>query len=66
MISLHKKMVVNEEGKPTDVIIPWEEYKEIEESLGIDLDTNAIEDLNEAKSDREKGDKNAYLDLEAI
>ena len=66
MISVHKKIIVNEQGKPTDVIIPWEEYKEIEESLGLDLEDNAIEAINQAKQDRENGKEDAYLDLESI
>ncbi len=66
MISVHKKIIVNEQGKPTDVIIPWEEYKVIEESLGLDLEDNAIEAINQAKRDRENGKEDAYLDLESI
>ena len=31
MITLHKKIVVDEQGKPMEVIIPWDEYKELEE-----------------------------------
>lgn len=66
MISVHKKIIVNEKGKPTDVIIPWEEYKVIEESLGLDLEDFAIEAINQAKQDRENGKEDAYLDLESI
>ena len=66
MITLHKKIVVDEQGKPMEVIIPWDEYKELEEILGLDLDQEAIEDLNQARKDRSRGKKDAYVDLDSI
>ncbi len=66
MITLHKKIVVDEQGKPMEVIIPWDEYKELEEILGLDLDQEAIEDLNQARKDRASGKKDAYVDLDSI
>jgi len=66
MITLHKKIVVDEQGKPMEVIIPWDEYKELEEILGIDLDQEAIENLNQARKDRVNGKKDAYVDLDSI
>lgn len=66
MITIHKKVIVDESGKPTEVIIPWEEYKEMEELLGLDLDKKAISDLKQAQEDRASGNKKAYLDLDSI
>jgi PHD/YefM family antitoxin component YafN of YafNO toxin-antitoxin module len=66
MVMVHKKIVVDKRGKPTEVIIPWKEYKEIEELLGLDLDKKAILDLKQAKKDREKGIKEAYIELDSI
>lgn len=66
MISVHKKMIVNEQGKLTDVIMPWDEYKAIEKTLGLDLEDTAIETINQAKQDREDGKEDAYLDLDSI
>ncbi len=66
MITIHKKLVVDDHGKPTEVIIPWDEYKEMEELLGLDLDKTAIEDLKQARKDRAKGKKDAYSDLDSI
>jgi PHD/YefM family antitoxin component YafN of YafNO toxin-antitoxin module len=66
MITIHKKIVVGVYGKPTEVIIPWDEYKEIEELLGLDLDEQAINDLKHAQKDRTKGKKDVYLDLDSI
>lgn len=66
MLTVHKKVVVDNNGNPMEVIIPWEEYKEIEESLGLDLTQEAIEDLKQAKIDRENSNMDAYVDLESI
>lgn len=66
MVTVHKKIVVDKNGKPTEVIIPWKEYKEIEELLGLDLDKKAIEDLKQSRRDREKGKKDAYVKLDSI
>ena len=66
MITIHKKLVIDDHGKPTEVIIPWDEYKEMEELLGLDLDKTAIEDLKQARKDRAKAKKDAYSDLDSI
>jgi PHD/YefM family antitoxin component YafN of YafNO toxin-antitoxin module len=66
MLTVHKKIVVDEKGKPTEVIIPWRKYKEIEELLGLDLDKRAIEDLRQAQKDREQGKKGVYVELDSI
>jgi PHD/YefM family antitoxin component YafN of YafNO toxin-antitoxin module len=66
MLTVHKKIVLDEKGKPTEVIIPWKKYKEIEELLGLDLDKKAIQDLMQARKDREKGKKDAYVELDSI
>jgi len=49
-----------------EVIIPWDENKELEEILGLDLDQEAIEDLKQARKDRASGKKDAYVDLDSI
>ncbi len=66
MLTIHKKVVKDVNGNPKEVIIPWEEYKKIEESLGLDLSQEAIEDLKQAKIDRDNSNKDAYVDLESI
>jgi hypothetical protein len=42
MITIHKKIVLDEKGNPSEVIIPWEDFIEIEEALGLDLDEDTI------------------------
>lgn len=66
MLTLHKKLIVDERGNPTDVVIPWPEFVEISELLGLDLDAEAVADLEAAQADRKSGNPEAYLDFDAI
>lgn len=66
MMNIHKKIVVDEHGEPQEVIIPWDEFQEIAEILGLDLDSEALDDLRQAREDREIGNQDAYIDLDSI
>lgn len=66
MMNIHKKIVVDEQGDPQEVIIPWDEFQEIAEILGLDLDSEALEDLRQAREDRETGNHEAYIDLDNL
>ncbi len=66
MISIHKKIVIDEYGNPSEVIIPWDQFQEITEILGLDLDSEALEDLRRAREDRESGQQDAYVSLDSI
>ena len=66
MIAIEKKIVRDAEGNPREVIISWEDYQNIIELLGLDLDEDAISDLMEARRDRESGNKDAYVRLDAV
>jgi len=30
MISIHKKNIIDKDGKPVEIIIPWGEFKDLE------------------------------------
>ena len=60
---IHRKIVVDEDGNPQEVIIPWDEFQEIVEMLGLDLDEEAIEDLKQARKDRALDNTDVYTDL---
>ena len=60
------QIVKDVNGNPMEVIIPWEECKKIEESQGLDLTQEAIEDLKQAKIDRDNANKDAQGDLQSI
>jgi len=66
MIGIHKKIVLDENSNPFAVIIPWDEFLEIEELLGLDLDKRAIKELREARQDRESGKIDQYVPLDEL
>ena len=66
MINIHKEYIVDDSGKPTKVILPLADFRLIEEILGLDLDEEAIADLEKAKNDRQKGRNDAFIDLEDL
>jgi PHD/YefM family antitoxin component YafN of YafNO toxin-antitoxin module len=65
MLSIQKKLVVDERGQPQEVIISWEQYQQIIEMLGLDLDDAAIADLREARRDRIAEKRDGYVALNA-
>ena len=66
MTAIQKKIVIDEHGHPQEVIIPWAQYCELCEELGLDLDADAIADLREAKRDWESGDRSAFVPLAGL
>lgn len=66
MFAIQKKIVVDEQGQPQEVLIPWEQYQQISEMLGLDLDDDALADLRQAQHDRATKNRDAYLDLNSI
>ena len=66
MLTIQKKIVIDEQGRPKEVLIPWEQYQQISEILGLDLDEEAISDLRHGQRDRAAKNREAYLPLNAI
>jgi PHD/YefM family antitoxin component YafN of YafNO toxin-antitoxin module len=65
-MDINKKYIVDEQGNPKEVIIPFDDFRKIEELLGWDLDEETVQQLREARRDRERGNKEAYVDLDSI
>jgi hypothetical protein len=66
MIAIQKRIVVDEHGEPKEVVIPWAQFCELSEALGLDLDAEAIADLREAKRDWESGDHASFVPLSEL
>ena len=66
MFSIPKKLVVDDQGRPQEVIISWAVFQTISEMLGLDLDEETIADLHQARRDREQKNRGAYVSLDAI
>ncbi|MFW5799917.1 MAG: hypothetical protein ACOCV8_03785 [Spirochaetota bacterium] len=60
-MTIHKKIVIDDKGKPSEVIIPYDEFKHIEEMLGLDLSDGEKKSLDEAMKYRQKNDFSAYI-----
>ena len=65
-MNISKKYIVDEHGNPKEVVILLEDFRKIEELLGLDLDNEAVEQLREARKDRESGNKSAYVELGSV
>lgn len=61
-----KKIVVDEQGKPLEVILPWTAFCEIAETLGWDLGAEAEADLRETRRDLETGQRQAFIPLSSL
>jgi hypothetical protein len=66
MIAIQKKIVVDERGKPREVIIPWRKFCELCEVLGLDLDERAQADLRVARRDWNLRKTAAFKPLSAL
>jgi PHD/YefM family antitoxin component YafN of YafNO toxin-antitoxin module len=65
-MNVNKRYIVDEQGNPKEVIIPLDDFRKIEELLRWDLDDEAVQQLREARKDRESGNRDAYVDLDSI
>jgi len=65
-MNISKKYIVDEHGNPKEVIILLEDFRKIEELLGLDLDKEAVKLLREARKDRKSGNKSAYVELDSV
>jgi hypothetical protein len=66
MIEIYRKVVIDHQGRPKEVLIRWEAFQHIAQVMGLDLDTAALEDLRQAREDREGGVPDVYVDLDSL
>ena len=61
-----KKVVINEQGTPIEVILSWKTFRQIAEALGLDLDGEAKADLRETQRDLAKRNRKAFVALSSL
>jgi hypothetical protein len=66
VIAIRKKIVVDKRGRPREVIIPWAQFCELSEALGLDLNKSAIADLRAARRDLKRRNAAAFKPLSAL
>ncbi|MBW1982920.1 MAG: hypothetical protein JRJ12_17100 [Deltaproteobacteria bacterium] len=65
-MNINKRYIIDEAGNPEEVVISIEDFRKIEELLGLDLDEDTISQLRQARSDRENESVDAYVELDSI
>jgi len=66
MTAIRKRIVVDERGRPTEVIISWAKFCELSEALGLDLDDKAKLDLRATRRDLKRGNTAAFKPLSSL
>jgi PHD/YefM family antitoxin component YafN of YafNO toxin-antitoxin module len=66
MTAIKKKIVVDERGRPQEVIISWAQFREMAEALGLDLDDKAKRDLRAARRDLKNRKMSAFKPLSTL
>ncbi len=65
MNAIPKRIVMDEQGTPLEVILPRQTFCESQEALGMDLDAKAEADLRETREDLAAGQTGAFLPTSA-
>jgi hypothetical protein len=66
MSAIRKKIVVDERGRPKEVIISWAQFCELSEALGLDLDDKAKTDLRATRRDLKNRKSAAFKPLSEL
>jgi hypothetical protein len=66
MVAIRKKIVVDEQGRPREVIISWAQFCELSEALGLDLNEKAKGDLRATRRDLKRRNTSAFKPLSAF
>jgi len=56
-----RKLVLNEKGEPSEVLIPYEQFVELAKICGLDLGNEEQKELREALADSKSGNKDAFV-----
>ncbi|MBK6328705.1 MAG: hypothetical protein KA362_20075 [Chloroflexi bacterium] len=66
MLSIPRKYIVDDAGNRKEVIIAYEDFRLIEELLGLDLEEDVVTILKEASRDRAYKAKETYIELDDL
>lgn len=65
-MTITKKLVLDEKGDPSEVLIPYEQFVELSETYGLDLTKEEESELREALADSRSGNSDAFVSAEEI
>jgi hypothetical protein len=60
-MTITKKIVLDAEGNPSDVMIPYEQFIELSETYGWDLDDQEQKELASALEDSRAENRDAFV-----
>lgn len=60
-MTITKKLVLDENGEPSEVLIPYAQFVELAEACGLDLDEEEQGELREALTDSLAGNRSAFV-----
>ncbi len=65
-MTINQRIVLDEKGEPSEVIIPYAQFQELSERYGWDLDDVEEEELREAIADSDTGNREAFVSASDI
>ena len=65
-MTINSQILLGEDGKPSAVQIPYDQFVEIAEALGLDLPDGEAEELREALADSRAGRRKTFTSLDLI
>jgi hypothetical protein len=65
-MTITKKIVLDEQGKPTEVIMPYQQFVDLSETYGWDLDETEQSELKEALADSVSGNRSAFVPASGV
>ena len=63
-VTITRKIVLDEEGNPSEVLIPYAQFVELAETYGLDFDENEQSELREALADSKARKRDAFVPAE--
>ena len=65
-MTITRKLVLDEKGDPAEVIIPYAQFIEIVETYGLDLDTDELRLLRDAREDSAQGRRENFVSADEV
>ena len=65
-VTITRKIVLDEKGNPSEVLIPYEQFVELAETYGLDLAENEENELREALADSKARNRDAFIPAEEV
>jgi len=65
-MTITRQLVIGEDGRPSAVQIPYDQFVEIADALGLDLSEQEEGELREALADSRAGRREAFVSLDEV